>query len=84
MANIGDRVHFRDSRRVCMPAFVVSTGMIGLVTGESPEGKPTYKQNPSVEVEVIDNGGRYNRTLLHQDVAPPRSDSYHLEGECRK
>jgi hypothetical protein len=82
MPMIGDAVHFRDSRKICMRAFVVGTCQMNLQTGETPDGKPIYKSVPGLEVEVIDNGGRYTRTLLHSKDAHPRSDSYHLEGEC--
>jgi hypothetical protein len=56
---------------------------MSIQTGETPEGKPIYEIRDGVEVEVVDNGGRYNRTVLHRDTAHVRSDSFHLPEECK-
>ena len=83
MAKIGDTVHFKDTRKKCIPGFVTADDLrVNIQIGENSEGKPIYESREAIEVEVVDNGGRYVRTLLHNTKAAQRMDSFHLPEEC--
>lgn len=79
---IGNTVHFRDERKRCVAAIIIASTRIGIQTGETPEGKPIYEQREGIEIEVLDNGGRYRTTVLHRDRAHVRANSFHLASEC--